>query len=147
MNSARYCWILICLCLLLSGCSKAFEIVEVTGTVTQNGKPLEEVKVIFSPDPAGIPQQELAAGRGQLSHAITDKEGRYRLKYRGKSAEFGAEVGTHAVTAIDVLAENSRDNPIPPRISQKYMIASGTDIVFEVKSGEEAVEFDFELEP
>lgn len=139
--------ICVVLCCLFVGCGPSFEIVEVTGTVTQNGEPLNEVKVIFTPNPAEISAEEIKQGRGQLSHAITDEQGRYRLRYRGDSHEYGAEIGKHFVTAIDVFAENSRDNPIPPRISQKYMIAAETDIFFEVKSGEEQMEFDFELEP
>ena len=148
MNVSHRYWVFVCFLILsLTGCGPSFEVIEVTGTVTQGGDPLEEVKVIFSPNPADIPPAELKQGRGQLSYAITDAQGKYRLKYRGKSKDFGAEVGKHSVTAIDVMAENSRDNPIPPRISQKYMIASQTDIFFEVKTGEEQMEFDFELEP
>ena len=131
---------------MLTGCGSNLEIVEVTGTVTQNGQPLNEVKVIFSPSPAEITAEKLKDGGGQSSHAITDDNGNYRLRYRGDASEYGAEVGKHFVTAIDVFAENSRDNPIPPRISQKYTIASETDIFFEVKSGEEELVFDFELE-
>ena len=147
MTNAYRFLLLIGLCCFLTGCGPSFEIVEVSGTVTQNGQPLNEVKVIFSPNPANIPPEDLKAGRGQPSHAITDENGKYRLRYRGDASEFGAEVGKHFVTAIDVLAENSRDNPIPPRISQKYMIGSATDIFFEVRSGEEdGMVFDFELE-
>ncbi len=132
-------------CIALVGCGGPdIEIVEVTGTVTQDGQPLNEVKIIFTPEPGSISAEKLAAGAGQLSQAITDENGKYRLKYRGKSHDYGAEVGSHRITAIDVFAENSRDNPIPPRISQKYSIASETDLQYEVKPGGDAV-FDFEL--
>jgi len=113
------------------------EVVEVTGTVTQDGQPLPEVKILFSPDPE-------EGSLGQSSQAITDENGNYRLKYKGDSEEFGAEVGWHRVTAIDVMSENSRDDPIPPRISQKYSLAGDTDLKFQVKSGESQT-FDFEL--
>lgn len=139
---------LLVLLLLLTGCGGPdFKVVEVTGTVTQDGKPLNEVKIMFLPDPANLPPEDLEQGRGQLSQAITDEEGKYRLKYRGDSHEYGAEEGKHRITAIDVLAENSRDNPIPPRISQKYAIASETDISYEVapKDPEEPLVFNFEL--
>ena len=83
---------------------------------------------------------------GQSSQALTDANGKYRLKYKGASNKFGAEVGWHRVTAIDVMAENSRDDPIPPRISKNYSLAGKTGLKFQVKSGESQT-FDFELDP
>ena len=133
---------------MVIGCDRPnIEVVEVTGTVTQNGKPLQEVKVVFSPDPASIPKELLESGTaGQSSQAITDDQGKYRLRYRGDLHDYGAEVGNHIVIAIDVMSENSRDNPIPPRIKREYSVASKSDIYFEVKAGQAAT-FDFELKP
>jgi hypothetical protein len=120
------------------GCSgRSVEVVEVEGTVTQNGQPLDEVKVMFSPDPS--------KGRtGHTSQAITDENGKYRLKY--KADQYGAEVGWHVINALDIKAENSRDNPIPNRIAAKYAQPATSGLSYEVKSGEPQ-KFDFELEP
>lgn len=115
------------------------EIAEVSGTVTMNGQPLEEVKVTFAPDPEQMTEV------GKASHAITDENGKYRLKYSGDQAEFGAQVGVHRITALDIMAENSRDNPISVRIHRKYKVASKTDLTYEVKSGGPHTH-DFELE-
>ena len=120
------------------GCSgNSVEVVEVEGTVTQAGQPLDEVKVMFSPDP----EKGFA---GQTSKAITDENGKYRLKYNAD--QFGAEVGWHVVTALDIKAENSRDNPIPFRVNQKYSQPARSGLTFEVKSGEPQT-IDFELDP
>lgn len=121
------------------GCSgKSVELAEVEGTVTQNGQPLDGVKVMFSPDPS-------KGDAGQTSQAITDENGKYRLKYKGD--QYGAEVGWHIVNALDVKAENSRDNPIPNRVAVKYSLPSSSDLTFEVKSEPSPQIFDFELAP
>ncbi len=120
------------------GCSgNSVEVVEVEGTVTQNGQPLDEVKIMFSPD------LEKGAG-GITSQAITDANGKYRLKYKGD--QFGAQVGWHIVNALDIKAENSRDNPIPNRVAAKYAQPSTSGLKFEVKSGGPQT-IDFELDP
>lgn len=124
----------------LVGCSgNKVEVVEVEGTVMQNGQPLDEVKIMFSPDPE-------KGFVGQSSQAITDENGKFRLKYNAKSPEFGAEVGWHLITALDVKAENSRDNPIPNRIGRNYTQPTKSGLEFEVKSGEKQT-FDIELKP
>ena len=124
----------------LIGCSgPKVQVVELSGTVMVNGNPIQGVRVIFSPDP----EKECF---GRSSDALTDENGKYRLKYKGDSAEFGAEVGWHRITIMDVLKANSRDNPIPARIARKYSDAGKTDLAFEVKPGESQT-FDFELEP
>jgi hypothetical protein len=133
-------FLLISVFVCLLGCSgPKIEVVEVEGVVTQNGKPLPEVSITFSPDP----EKECF---GKSSSAITDESGKYRLKYLGGNPEYGAEVGWHRITAQDYMAENSRDNPIPPRIATKYSLVGKTDLEFEVKPGEAQTK-DFELEP
>jgi hypothetical protein len=127
--------------IFLVGCSgKKAEVVEVVGTAKlKSGEALPELKVMFSPDPNKGPA-------GRSSEAITDANGEFRLRYTGGSPEFGAEVGWHIVTAIDVMAENSRDNPIPPRISQMHSLVGKSGLSFEVKSGQEN-NFVIELDP
>ena len=129
------------LCFTLVGCSGSqFEFAEVEGVVTQDGQPLPEVKITFSPDP------ERVTTPARASHAVTDENGRFRLKYSGPETEFGAQVGWHFVTALDFKAENSRDNPIPVRIAAKYSQAAKSDLEFEVKASEAPQEINFELE-
>lgn len=153
-NSSREKWIrryitllaMCCLWLIVAGCGGgSVEVVEVSGTVRQDGKPLPEVGIVFSPDPEKIGQEHLLAG-AKHSYAITDKDGKYRLQYSGGNPEFGAEVGWHRITAIDYMAENSRDNPMKPRISLDYSLAGRTDLKYEVKPEKEQ-SFDFELKP
>lgn len=70
------------------GCSQPGnpDVVEVTGTVTLDGQPVEEALVIFSPvDISG----------GSSSSAETDASGNYRLVF--SSTQFGAFKGTHKV--------------------------------------------------
>ena len=140
----RFQFLLVGLCVsALLGCSiigcsgKSVEIVEVEGTVTQNGQPLDQVKIMFSPDHEKGPP-------GQTSQAITDENGKYRLKY--KDGKLGAEVGWHIVNALDIKAENSRDNPIPNRVGAKYATPATSDLSFEVKSGGPQT-INFELAP
>lgn len=59
------------------------ELGTVTGTITQNGKPLADAWVEFVPE------------KGRLSAGRTDAEGRYSLQYTFDAP--GAKVGTHTV--------------------------------------------------
>ena len=139
MKQVLFAGALITIC-LVSCSGKRVEVVDVIGTVKlKSGEPLPELKIMFSPDPD-------KGSTGRSSEAITDANGEFRLKYKGDSPEFGAEVGWHVVTALDVMAENSRDNPIPPRIAQKYSLVGKTGLSYEVKPGQEN-KFVIELEP
>jgi hypothetical protein len=74
------------------GCgSSGPEIVPVTGTVTKNNKPMNNVRIEFWPE----------ATTGIKSTAVTDAEGRYELKTDDGKAK-GAIVGTHRVLLKDL---------------------------------------------
>jgi hypothetical protein len=121
---------------LLVGCDRGPELAVVTGTVTLNGVPLDEIRVEFMPDPE---EGNVAA----TSTAETDAEGKFTLIWPG-SGQPGAAVGSHRVVLWDYKSINSRDNPIAPRISDQFNVASRTPIRQEVKSGEQNVELKLE---
>ena len=69
---------------LLAGCGEDLpELVNVTGTVTMDGKPLANATVIFEPE------------NDRASQGVTDEQGRYELLY--KVGAPGAVVGKHTV--------------------------------------------------
>ncbi|WP_237564929.1 Ig-like domain-containing protein [Blastopirellula marina] len=70
------------------------DLAEVTGVVTVNGKPVQNVAVVFNPE----------AG-GHASRGTTDAEGKFQLKYSGSAA--GATLGRHDVLFI----YNDADGP------------------------------------
>ena len=79
-----------CSLLVLSaaGCAQdGPEIVPIAGTVTFNGQPVPNVRIIFQPQP------------GRISWAISDDQGRFALEY--DSDHKGAKVGTHTVYVVD----------------------------------------------
>ena len=79
---------LICM-VLIAGCSGGGEplpeLTEVTGTVTLDGKPLENISVIFQPEAA-----DQASSRG-----TTNAEGKFKLMYNQDAS--GAVSGKHKV--------------------------------------------------
>ncbi|QDT54369.1 Bacterial Ig-like domain (group 1) [Caulifigura coniformis] len=77
---------------LLAGCGSAEtgpELVEVTGTVTMDGKPLENALVYFVPESGG------------MSSGMTDASGKFTLMYRGKTEGAVPGMSTVKVTKSD----------------------------------------------
>lgn len=74
----------------LAGCSSGPTYAEVEGVVTQNGKPLGNVKVEFWPET-----------NGPISTGVTDPAGKYVLKAEDGS-RLGAVVGEHKVLLRDL---------------------------------------------
>ncbi|MDR1141126.1 MAG: hypothetical protein LBL62_05490 [Planctomycetaceae bacterium] len=81
--------------LLISGCQdKGAKVIPVTGTITQNGQALADVRIEFS-----------KTGNGAMSFAETDMEGHFTLTHtHGKS---GAEPGKYRVSVF------RKGKPIP----------------------------------
>lgn len=94
-------WLLLALLLAALGCSSEYKVVQVSGRVTLNGKPLEGAWVSFQP----VGSKDKDPGPG--ASAKTDKEGRYTLRIEpGRS---GALVGKHQVRISTIeYDENSR---------------------------------------
>jgi hypothetical protein len=124
----------ICGCLagsvLLSGCAQTTgpELGSVTGRVTMNGKPLENVRVLFW------------LGHSRPSEGITNSSGRYELRYTVN--QDGALLGEHKVR-ISTAIPRPDDTMAPERVPPAFN--SQSDIVREVKRGSNV--FDFDISP
>jgi hypothetical protein len=111
---------LLVLLLLVAGCIKSGpEVAPVSGRVTVDGQPMENVDVVFQPENSGSP-----------SYGRTDKDGHYTLGYNRNVQ--GALVGSHNV-GISISPEVVRK---PPRIKNAGLRR-------DVKSGKN--EFNFEV--
>jgi len=90
--------ILLATVVLVGGCgSKGPKLVPVIGTITQNGKPLADVRIEFS-----------KVDTGATSFAETDSEGKFTLRHtHGKS---GAELGKYRV----LVFQKGKPLPLPP---------------------------------
>jgi hypothetical protein len=142
-------------CFCLAGCGHAPEFAEVEGTITLDGKPLDNVEVVFLPDPE-------KGSRGPAASAYTDGRGHYRLRcdQAGKS---GAVLGTYRVCVNDITAvapppdllvayaraEGKQAPPPvppkgkPPRVPAAYADANRTPLRdVEVKAGRQTLDFD-----
>jgi len=111
------------------------EVVHVTGTVTQQGKPIPNIIVNFMPE------------KGRPSWAITDEKGQYSLKYNREHD--GAVTGRHTVW----VGPPPPNNPIEemqgpkalPKNLQKYGSESTTPLRFEVSTDNQVI--DIKLDP
>lgn len=122
--------------LTCSGCGPGGEeLGQVTGTVTQNGQPVEGGMLEFTP-----------SGGGRVSVATTDAEGKYVLMYT--KDRNGAELGKHTVSIqmgmmpADPPEEMQMD---PSALMQKP--AQGGELTpkeVEVTSGENVIDFTME---
>jgi hypothetical protein len=128
---------------LASGCKAKLKVTEVTGQITQQGKPLELVHVEFWPT------------AGMRSFGKTDSEGRFTLQLDDRSAA-GAVPGTHKVILRDTWhmqddyiddggdwVDNSKGRK--SRISSKYSNAESSDLSASVTLGQPN-HFTFEIE-
>jgi hypothetical protein len=90
--------------LVVSGCGRGPKLVKVTGRLTYKGAPVPSTDVKFIPDDGGRP-----------SHNLTDRDGRYNLKYT--RSEHGVTRGRHTVIlTYDPAAEE--DMPASERMSK-----------------------------
>lgn len=138
LHPTRLCLLLM---MVLVGCnSSEYDLVPVSGTVTLDGDPVTEARVIFEPQRTG--KEALKAGPS--SNGVTDENGSYTL-LTTVDEDKGAVVGKHTVTISTYLAEvdRSRDSS---RIIRKEEIPArylepGT-LSFDVPSeGTEAADF------
>lgn len=118
---------------LATGCGRKLpDLGEVTGQLSLDGKPLDEVQVEFFPDPEkGNPAQSSAAE--------TDQAGQFMLVFTGGGGKRGVPVGWNRVVLQDFKAMNSRDNPIGPRFGPEFSTAFETPIRLEVKQGKQVL--------
>ena len=106
--------------LLTPGCGRpAPALVPAEGTLTIAGKPAGDISLQFLPE-------ELEGEPRPTSFAITDAEGRFRLKtYEGQE---GAVEGMHTVLLVDTLEERPAQGEVagkPPRVDPKHSTMTG----------------------
>ena len=147
MNSSRFVrsfankvpFFLCVVLLLVAGCSsggKVDGLVEVTGQVTLDGKPVPGGIVAFRPDPSkGV--------SGPMSCGSIDENGQYLVKTAGQK---GVPAGWYVVT-IDASSQGmlTGEGGKPVVIPKKYTRLDATPLKAEVKPGEKAV-IDLKLE-
>lgn len=115
-------------CVLFSGCARndGPELGSVTGTVSMNGKPLDNARVAFW------------LGHSRPSEGITDSRGRYELRYTVNQT--GALIGEHQVR-ISTAIPQPDDTMAPERVPAEFNKRS--NLVRAVKPGGSV--FDFEI--
>ena len=119
----------------LCGCNHGPEVVEVTGTVTYQGRPVPNLYLNFKPE------------KGRPSWGITDKEGKYWLHY--SKARDGARTGKHTVWVqfrprspgeeLRLTAAGSSKNLLPA-ILEKYGKEETTPLKFEITEDGQVVD-------
>jgi hypothetical protein len=97
------------LVVLVAGCGGG-PYAPISGQVKLNGQPLAGAAVTFQP----YSRTDLTPGPG--SGAVTDADGRYRLKVIGKET-LGAVVGMHKVRITMFQKDDSADDR-PPKLSK-----------------------------
>ncbi|AGA31417.1 carboxypeptidase-like regulatory domain-containing protein [Singulisphaera acidiphila] len=110
---------------LLAGCgtgdeTDSYRLVQVSGHVTLDGKPLEGAKVLFTPSEANKPNTP--------GVDVTGQEGNYKLMYRGRS---GVAPGTYQVfvaKTVDPAAlkipEEYKDDPVLAAMAKQEALIS-----------------------
>lgn len=140
------CFALVCLAMIVGCAGPAANpnrpaTVQVSGTVTYEGQPVEGATVAFLPK---TPSDPGASGR-------TDASGKFTLT--AFEPGDGAVPGSYLVTVVkteieggDVVQEDSTVAPPTPKslIPEKYNNPQGSGLTADVKEGE-ANEFTFEL--
>jgi hypothetical protein len=133
---------------LVVGCSGR-EFAQVEGTVTFEGKPLNEVQVIFVPDPT-------KGNKGNNSSAFTDAQGHYRL-HADRDEKDGTVLGPHRVCFVDLTAVPDLTGAPPepgqaarkkgpglplrfPKVYTEILETPFKDV--QVKSGKQTLDFD-----
>ncbi|MBN1588746.1 MAG: hypothetical protein JW888_04460 [Pirellulales bacterium] len=130
-----------CVCvlvLLVAGCNQGRELpplVEVTGQVTLDEKPLSQGVVVFSPDAT-------QGNTGPMAAGAIDENGQYKVKTAGVD---GAKPGWHTVT-VEGGNQGFGPNDAGQRVAvpRAYSDPGTSTLKKEVKAGEKNV-IDLEL--
>jgi hypothetical protein len=135
-------WLLLPLMALVCGCGSRIAFAPVEGTVTQNGKPVGKVRVIFFADDGT---------HGPQVSGLTDEQGHYHL--RKDDQQEGAPIGRHRICLLDrstpppTLRRIKGGAPFatkpaePPRIPSEYTTPGSTPLRGEVRSGPQTIDF------
>jgi hypothetical protein len=133
------------LCLLAGGgCSRGPRLAEVAGTVTLDGKPLDNVLVEFLPEAGAGSSLRRSTGR-------TDADGHFQLTCDNQKP--GAVIGAHRVLVHDLAPYGdkfvgrggSKDGPDatdrpPSRVPDRYTQVSQTPLHQDVQEGPQTVQ-------
>ncbi len=119
------------------GCSGSkFEFADVEGSVTLDGQPVPEAKVVYMPMASSDDGEA-----GPYSQGITDAEGRYTLSSVEPSPHDGAVVGQHKIVVSTKRAHLDPDRldveiiDSPETIPHQYTYYKRTPLTHEVPSG------------
>jgi len=126
----------------LCGCGggESYDLVDVSGRVTLDGKPLADVRVGFQPDSG-------KADPGPGSAGVTDDDGRYTLQAVSASNKTGAVVGKHIVRMSVVSEQDSADDADASMSSGLPPKAGNGSLTFEVPvDGTDTADFDLTSE-
>ncbi len=108
--------------------------VEVTGTVTFGGKPVEGANIVFYPD-IGLDGARLT------SQAKTDREGRFRMRTHVGGGKFkpGIVPGQYsvAISKLDTAAIKTMLAPPKNLLPRKYAAPKSSQLKAEVAAGRE----------
>jgi hypothetical protein len=144
MSAPRYVvWAAVCLTALVGcgGTKGGPATVDVTGTVTLNGTPVDAANVLFTPD--------IGSSDGRLaSQATTDSEGRFKLTTHVGGGKFkpGIVPGKYvvAITKLDTAAAKNTFAPPKNLLPPKYADPKTSQLTAEVAAGN-ANDFQFPL--
>lgn len=120
------------LMLATAGCGSKYNLGQVEGTITLDGKPLSDASVAFTPLNAGV--------ESPGSAGLTDSEGKYQLSLVIEQTP-GALVGQHKVV-VSKGFESSSDVASPAELAKANLPFH--DFSFEVKSGSNTADFNLE---
>lgn len=127
--------------LLISGCGAKDEgptLVPVSGTITVDGAPIARAGISFRPDESKgntVPYQPAGSA---------DENGKYELVTAAKK---GAPPGWYKVVVFPYSPPPGGEAPPvpPPSFDAKYSDPETTDLMFEIKEGEQSVTIDLKL--
>ena len=127
---------------LFVGCGSGTNLIDVEGTVTVAGKPMEQIYIEFWPE-----------GNGPRSIGMTDAQGKFRLTSDDGKTK-GALLGTHRVVLRDVsinskvVGRAAEDLDLTegrkPRISEQYKDPVSSPLKAEVTADKKAIELQAE---
>jgi hypothetical protein len=131
---AAACLVAPLLILAAIGCSKAYQIAEVDGTLTIAGKPANKIHVQFVPisqDGTKLP----------ISNADTDSRGKFSLElHDGNDTVSGSVVGTSRVALSDMQFAESNGRGVKLRLRPEYTLPGSTPFRQVITEGKQTIE-------
>ena len=126
-------WLLPMLLLPLAGCDDQESLGRVRGTITMDGKPLEQAVVQFTP----------LSASGSTSYGRTDDIGSFTMEF--SRSQTGASLGANRVeirTGNEIAAGDGDILAIPERVPARYNAES--ELTFDVHPGDNEANFELE---